>query len=58
MQMKVICAWCWKEMSQRECKDFNPPDARFLVSHGICNECKEKVLAAIEKALGEETKTN
>ena len=58
MQMEVICAWCSKPLGKKECQTSNLAEVQFPVSHGICDECKEKVLASIEKALGEETKTS
>lgn len=35
----VICAWCKKDMGQK------PPLEKEVVTHGICSECKAKVLA-------------
>ena len=39
--MKVVCAWCKKELGEKEGKG---------VSHGICKPCKERLLE-IRRAL-------
>ena len=58
MKMKVICAWCLKPLGQKECREPKLTDARFFVSHGICDECKRKVLAEIENTFAEQAKLN
>jgi len=35
--MKIVCAWCKKELGEKEPLD----DPR--ISHGICEECKQKM---------------
>jgi len=39
--MKHLCAWCGVETA--------PPDGKddHLISHGICAECKDKVLKGL-----------
>ena len=39
----VICAWCKKELPNNPLLPFG------LVSHGICEECKEKLDGEIDK---------
>ena len=36
--MKVVCAWCDKDMGEKDGKGVEG------ISHGICEECLEKVL--------------
>jgi DNA-directed RNA polymerase subunit RPC12/RpoP len=33
--MKVVCAWCSKTIKEEDGKP---------ISHGICTDCKEKIL--------------
>lgn len=42
--MKVICAWCKKFLSD----DGEPAVDGMDVSHGVCEECKKKVLKELD----------
>ena len=44
--MKTVCAWCNKVMKDGE------PDPRGLVSHGVCEDCKEMVRKEMEDLHG------
>ena len=46
--MKVICAWCGKSMGEKEGEGVEG------VSHGICEECLEKLKAEKESRVKEE----
>lgn len=41
-KLKIICAWCKKDMGERE-------GTKEGVSHGICPECAEKQRAEIKE---------
>ena len=58
MQMKVICAWCLKDMGTKECLNSGLAEGEEPVSHGLCPECKVKVMAEIEQAFAEIEKPN
>lgn len=36
--MKVICAWCRKDMGEKE------PLEEKIISHGMCEDCRRKVM--------------
>jgi len=36
--MKVICAWCKKEIGNKSCQD---ETSDFEITHGICRSCKD-----------------
>lgn len=40
--MKIVCAWCGKEMGERNGNDKDE------VSHGMCEECFNKIKAENE----------
>ncbi len=42
MTIKIICAWCQREMGEKEGDAPNP------VSHSICSACKKMVLTEID----------
>jgi PAS domain-containing protein len=46
--MKVICAWCRKEMGETPHQD---EDARFEITHGICQACKDYFFSNQERTL-------
>ena len=58
MEMKVICAWCLKPLGHKECRESKLAGIQCPVSHGICDECKKKVLAEIEITFAEQAKLN
>ena len=58
MEMKVICAWCLKDMGTKECLNTSLAEGEETVSHGLCPECKVKVMAEIERAFAQETQPN
>ena len=58
MQMKVICAWCLKDMGTKECLNSGLAEGEEPVSHGLCSECRVKVMAEIEQAFAELDKPN
>ena len=45
--MKVICAWCNKDMGEKGGKDVEG------ISHGVCEECLTRLLAEMEKENGD-----
>jgi hypothetical protein len=57
MKIKIVCAWCQRVLGSREC-ECQYPAIDPVVSHGICPECKEKVLASMEKTFATEIKSN
>jgi len=42
MKLEIICAWCQKHLSFKECANFDESLPR--ISHSICDECRTKVL--------------
>ena len=42
--LTVVCAWCKKEMGEKECDSIT--DDR--ITHSICESCSEEVLKEIE----------
>jgi len=48
--MKLICAWCLKELQKPDSKSDNKDNGIGAneISHGICPDCKKKVLAEVE----------
>ncbi len=40
--MKVICAWCNKDMGEKGGKDVEG------ISHGVCEECLTKLMTEME----------
>ena len=42
--MKITCAWCGADMGEKECSE---PD-NGLVSHSICEQCRNKAMAELE----------
>jgi len=38
MEIKRICAWCKKEMGEKEV----PDDSKYEATHGICPDCRER----------------
>jgi len=48
--MKVICAWCNKDMGTK------PPLDSNHISHGICDECKERELKEYKEGKKDEKK--
>lgn len=45
--MKVICAWCKKDMGTKN----GAPGTHNDVSHGICPECKARVQEEIRQQI-------
>ena len=45
--MKIVCAWCNKNLEEKE-----PVDDK-SISHGICDSCKKKVEQELEILLRE-----
>lgn len=43
-KLQIYCAWCGKCMGTKDGKGVEG------VTHGICDECKENVMEAAEKA--------
>ncbi len=43
--MKVICAWCNKDMGEKGGKDVEE------ISHGVCAECLTRLLAETENEI-------
>ena len=45
-EMIRICAWCYRVRTNRQAwlpiAHFIPSDASFAVSHGICEDCRER----------------
>ena len=41
--MKVICSWCQRELGEKEPKEDK------CISHTICEECIEKLLAELKE---------
>lgn len=39
--IKTVCAWCLKVLQEPKTDDYQ-------VSHGICQECSEKLIASIQ----------
>ena len=48
MKLEVICAWCQKHLSFKECANFDESLPR--ISHSICDECRTKVLDDLKQA--------
>ena len=46
MVLKIVCAWCHKDLGTKECEGCNQDEPR--ITHGICEECQRKVMAEIE----------
>lgn len=46
--MRIICAWCGKDMGEKEGKGVEG------TSHSICDECADKVVAEMASLLEEE----
>ena len=40
-EMKIVCAWCSKDMGEKDSK------GQEGVSHGICEECLDKMLMKV-----------
>ena len=51
MYLKVICAWCGKFLGTKSAG--TAEEQRFRISHGICSECKTKVLEEAEETLNQ-----
>jgi len=49
MPIQVICAWCHRDMGEKE------GDSPYPVSHSICPECERKVRAETEEILNTNT---
>ena len=46
--MKVICSWCGKDLGEKE------PFVDNRVSHGICEDCRKKIMEGMKREpLGE-----
>lgn len=48
MMLKIVCAWCSKTLSEKDCEylDENLP----RITHSICPECYSKVLDDLNQA--------
>ena len=47
MVYRIVCAWCQKEMGEKEC-----PGSMVMkeaITHSICECCKDRVIAEIEQ---------
>jgi hypothetical protein len=47
MIYRIVCAWCQKEIGQKEC-----PGSMIMkdaITHSICECCKAKVIVEIEQ---------
>jgi hypothetical protein len=42
--MRVVCAWCKKEMTNEK----HPTADEELISHSICNKCLTEAMAEVE----------
>jgi len=47
MIFQIKCAWCGRDMGKKEYPDAN--DIHGTVSHSICEDCKAKVMADLER---------
>jgi hypothetical protein len=47
--MKRTCAWCKRELSDTTAEY----DSKMPVSHGMCNECADRVISQVSDAVGE-----
>ena len=47
--MKIICAWCKRDLGEKESSAFS----ECVISHGICDECKENQNAPYSTTLRE-----
>jgi len=47
MFMEIKCAWCGKFLGTKECE--GQIDKNYRISHGICPECKEKVMREMDE---------
>lgn len=47
--MKIICAWCGKDMGEKE-----PTQGKWKdeITHGMCEECYKKEIEEIENEQG------
>ena len=45
MPIQVICAWCQREMGEKE------GEAPYPISHSICSDCEQKVRSETEEIL-------
>lgn len=48
MIYRVVCAWCLKDMGEKECPGSKVIDKP--ITHSICECCKAKVMAEIEQS--------
>jgi predicted amidophosphoribosyltransferase len=46
MTFEIICAWCGRLLGTKECNC--PGSTENRTTHGICDGCKEKVLAELQ----------
>ena len=53
MKLEVICAWCQKHLSFKECANFDESLPR--ITHSICQVCSAKVLEDLKKSDGKTT---
>lgn len=58
MRICVVCSWCGRFIRFKEDENHYPEDTEERISHGICAECKAKVLEEIDSAPAENTKPN
>jgi hypothetical protein len=45
MILKIVCAWCGKEMGEKEFVD--QPEIEKNISHSICKDCLDREIAGI-----------
>ena len=50
--MKIVCAWCGKDIGKKDGK------GKEGVTHGLCQECFDKMKVKAEKGISAESKPN
>jgi hypothetical protein len=48
MLIQRVCAWCGRFLGTKESQYQSTNKTEVPISHGICSECREKVLAEIK----------
>ena len=51
MILKIVCAWCGKELGEKEY--FNQPEMARNITHSMCAECLEKEIAGMMALMSE-----
>ncbi len=47
MYIKRVCSWCGKHMGFKKVAGTHNP--KFNITHGICSDCKDKVMMELEE---------